>query len=307
MFEIFFLGTSASAPSARRGLSSLLVKHNEHRFLIDCGEGTQRQILQSGIGFKSLNRILLTHGHLDHILGLGGLMSTFIRWESIEHLEICAGRSVLERVKVLVNDVVLRGTTPPMMLSYREITPGLVYDEDDFTVTAVPVTHRGPDCLGYIFEEKSRRPFLADKADTLGIPFGRERSLLVNGQSITLANGSTIHPQDVLGEELPGTKLAVIGDTGRAEELLPYVAGAHGLVIESTYLDVDVDMARQFSHLTARDAAELARKAGVGLLMLNHISRRYREKEVLAEAQSIFPNTIVARDFDYYSVKKPEP
>ena len=199
MFEIFFLGTSASAPSARRGLSSLLVKHNEHRFLIDCGEGTQRQILQSGIGFKSLNRILLTHGHLDHILGLGGLMSTFIRWESIEHLEICAGRSVLERVKVLVNDVVLRGTTPPMMLSYREITPGLVYDEDDFTVTAVPVTHRGPDCLGYIFEEKSRRPFLADKADTLGIPFGRERSLLVNGQSITLTNGSTIHPQDVLG------------------------------------------------------------------------------------------------------------
>ncbi len=307
MFEIFFLGTSASAPSARRGLSSLLVKHNEHRFLIDCGEGTQRQILQSGIGFKSLNRILLTHGHLDHILGLGGLMSTFIRWESIEHLEICAGRSVLERVKVLVNDVVLRGTTPPMMLSYREITPGLVYDEDDFTVTAVPVTHRGPDCLGYIFEEKSRRPFLADKADTLGIPFGRERSLLVNGQSITLANGSTIHPQDVLGEELPGTKLAVIGDTGRAEELLPYVAGAHGLVIESTYLDVDVDMARQFSHLTARDAAELAGKASVGLLMLNHISRRYREKEVLAEAQSIFPNTIVARDFDYYSVKKPEP
>ena len=307
MFEIFFLGTSASAPSARRGLSSLLVKHNEHRFLIDCGEGTQRQILQSGIGFKSLNRILLTHGHLDHILGLGGLMSTFIRWESIEHLEICAGRSVLERVKVLVNDVVLRGTTPPMMLSYREITPGLVYDEDDFTVTAVPVTHRGPDCLGYIFEEKSRRPFLAEKADTLGIPFGRERSLLVNGQSITLANGSTIHPQDVLGEELPGTKLAVIGDTGRAEELLPYVAGAHGLVIESTYLDVDVDMARQFSHLTARDAAELASKAGVGLLMLNHISRRYREKEVLAEAQSIFPNTIVARDFDYYSVKKPEP
>ena len=307
MFEIFFLGTSASAPSARRGLSSLLVKHNEHRFLIDCGEGTQRQILQSGIGFKSLNRILLTHGHLDHILGLGGLMSTFIRWESIEHLEICAGRSVLERVKVLVNDVVLRGTTPPMMLSYREISPGLVYDEDDFTVTAVPVTHRGPDCLGYIFEEKSRRPFLADKADTLGIPFGRERSLLVNGQSITLANGSTIHPQDVLGEELPGTKLAVIGDTGRAEELLPYVAGAHGLVIESTYLDVDVDMARQFSHLTARDAAELAGKASVGLLMLNHISRRYREKEVLAEAQSIFPNTIVARDFDYYSVKKPEP
>ena len=304
MFEVVFLGTSASAPSARRGLSSLVVKHNEHRFLIDCGEGTQRQILQSGIGFKGLSRILLTHGHLDHILGLGGLMSTFIRWESIESLEICAGKSVLERVKVLVNDVVLRGTTPPMMLTYREITPGVIYDEDDFTVTAIPVTHRGPDCLGYIFEEKARRPFLPEKADALGIPFGRERSLLVAGEAVTLADGRTIQPEEILGALHPGTKLAVIGDTGRTEDLLPYVRDAHGLIIESTYITEDQPMARQFSHLTARDAAELAKKAGVETLLLTHISRRYRERDVLAEAQSVFPGAIVVRDFDTFTIKK---
>ena len=225
MFEILFLGTSASAPSAKRGLSAQIVKHDEYRFLIDCGEGTQRQILQSGIGFKQLTRILLTHGHLDHILGLGGLMSTFMRWEAIEELEIFGGKSALERVRTLINDVVLRGANPPMMLHYREIGPGVLFETDDFTVTAFPVTHRGPDCLGYMFEEKARRPFLPEKATELGVPFGPERRLLVEGQSITLENGSIVSPEDVLGPLQRGTKLMVVGDTGRTDDLLPY---AHG-------------------------------------------------------------------------------
>jgi ribonuclease Z len=91
LFEIVFLGTSASAPSIHRGLSSQVVLHDEHRFLVDCGEGTQRQILKSGLGFKRLNKVLITHGHLDHILGLGGLLSTFTRWEAIEELDIYGG------------------------------------------------------------------------------------------------------------------------------------------------------------------------------------------------------------------------
>jgi ribonuclease Z len=304
VFEILFLGTSASAPSARRGLSAQIVKHDEYRFLIDCGEGTQRQILQSGIGFKQLTRILLTHGHLDHILGLGGLMSTFLRWEAIEELEIFGGKSALERVRVLINDVVLRGTNPPMSLHFREIGPGVLFETDDFSVTAFPVSHRGPDCLGYLFEEKARRPFLPEKATELGVPFGPERRLLVEGQTITLANGNVVGPEDVLGPLLRGTKLMVVGDTGRTDDLLEYAQGADALVIESTYLDEEADMAKQFAHMTARGAAELALKAGVKRLILTHISRRYREKDVLAQAQSIFPNVVVARDFDSFPVKR---
>ncbi len=304
MFEILFLGTSASAPSVKRGLSGLIVSHNEYRFLIDCGEGTQRQILQSGIGFKRLSRILLTHGHLDHILGLGGLLSTFMRWETIEELEIIGGRSTLERVHALLFDVVLRGKEPPMPLKITEIKPGTFFDAEDFTVTAFPVTHRGPDCLGYLFEEKSRRPFLAEKADALGVPFGPERRELVNGNAVTLADGRRITPDEVLGPWEKGSKLVVVGDAGRTDDLLEVCRDADGLVIESTYLDEEADMAKQFSHLTARMGAELAVKAGVKKLILTHISRRYREKDVIAEAQSIFPNAVIARDFDKYQIRK---
>ncbi len=304
MFEILFLGTSASAPSAKRGLSGQIVSHNEYRFLIDCGEGTQRQILQSGAGFKRMTRILLTHGHLDHILGLGGLLSTFLRWEAIEELEIFGGRSTLERVRTLLYDVVLRGNQPPMPLRLIEIKPGVIFEADDFTVTAFSVTHRGPDCLGYIFEGKARRPFLAEKADELGVPFGPERRELVAGNPVTLIDGRIVTPQDVLGPLEKGSKLVVVGDTGRTDNLLEFCKDADGLVIESTYLDEEADMAKQFSHLTARMGAELAIKAGVKKLILTHISRRYREKDVIAEVQSIFPNTVVARDFDTFQIKR---
>jgi len=304
LFELLFLGTSASAPSARRGLSGLVVSHNEYRFLVDCGEGTQRQILQSGIGFKRLTRILLTHGHLDHILGLGGLLSTLLRWESIDELQIYGGKSTLERVHTLLYDVVLRGNQPPMPMTLNEIKPGVIFDAEDFTVTAFPVTHRGPDCLGYVFEEKARRPFLSEKADSLGVPFGPERRELVEGREITLADGKVIKPDDVLGDWERGSKLVVVGDTGRTDNLVEVCKDADGLVIESTYLDEEADMAKQFNHLTARMGADLAAKAGVKKLILTHISRRYREKDVVSEAQSVFPGAVVARDFDTYQIKK---
>ena len=306
MFEILFLGTSASAPSAKRGLSAQIIKHDEYRFLVDCGEGTQRQILQSGTGFKNLTRILLTHGHLDHILGLGGLMSTFMRWEAIEELDIFAGRSTLDRVYDLLYGVVLRGNDAPMPLRLNEIKPGLFFETDDFTISAFSVTHRGPDCLGYIFEGKARHPFLADKANELGVPFGPERRDLVAGKEITLADGRHIRPDDVLGPLQRGVKLVVVGDAGRTDDIFPACRDADALVIESTYLDEEAEMARLFSHLTARQAAELAVKANVKKLIITHISRRYREKDVLKEAQAIFPNSVVARDFDSFQIKREE-
>ena len=304
MFEITFLGTSASAPSIHRGLSAQVVQHNEYRFLIDCGEGTQRQILKSGLGFKRLNRVLITHGHLDHILGLGGLLSTFMRWEAIEEIEIMGGRSALARVKDLLYGVVLRGIEPPVDLIFREIQPGPIFDCEDFTITAFPVSHRGPDCFGYRFDEKSRRPFLPEKAEALAVPPGPWRRDLVAGKSITLPDGRTIHPDQVLGPDRPGTKFVHVGDAGNTDQLIQYLQGADTLVIEATYLEADADMAARFGHLTAAQAARLSLAANVNHLILTHISRRYRERDVLAEARNIFPNTQVARDFDCYQIKR---
>jgi ribonuclease Z len=304
LFEITFLGTSASAPSPKRNLPAYLVQHDEHRFLVDCGEGTQRQILQSGVGFKRLNRILITHGHLDHILGLAGLLSTFMRWESIDRLEIYGGANALERISDLIHGVVLRGAKPPMPISLIPVKPGLIFDAPDFTVSAFTVNHRGPDCYGYLFEEKGHQPFLAEKAEALGIPPGPLRGKLVKGESVTLEDGRVITPRMVTGDFKPGTRLAAIGDLGETDSLVDLLQGVDGLVIESTYLEEERDMARQFSHLTAHQAAVFANQIGAGKLMLTHLSRRYRDKDVQAEAQAVFENAVVARDFDNFIIKK---
>jgi ribonuclease Z len=281
-----------------------VVLHDEHRFLIDCGEGTQRQILQSGLGFKRLNRILITHGHLDHILGLAGLLSTLTRWETMDQLDIYAGRMALERIHDLLFGVVLRGARPPVGIDLHEIQAGKIFDGGDFTVSAFPVFHRGSDSFGYIFQEKSRRPFLAEQADLLGIPQGPWRRDLVSGSPVTLPDGRLIQPDQVLGPERTGTRFVHVGDTGRIDNLVEPCRNADALVIESTYLEEEGDMARDFSHLTARSAAQLAQRAGVKHLILTHLSRRYRERDVLAEAQSVFPAARVARDFDMYQVRR---
>lgn len=307
MFEMVFLGTSASAPSIRRGLSAHVVLYKEYRFLIDCGEGTQRQILRSGLGFKRLGRILLTHGHLDHILGLGGLVSTFGRWEAIDRLEIYGGAWTLERVHDLIFKVVMRGARPPLDIQLIEIKPGVLLEDDDFELRAFPVTHRGTDCFGFSFYEKPRRPFLNKVAEALGVPRGPERRQLVQGQSLTLPSGQVIHPNQVLGSLRPGAKLVHIGDAGQVDDLHDYARDADALVIEATYLSHEADLARHFGHLTAALAAQLALEANVRHLYLTHISRRYREKDVLAEAAAVFSHTTVARDFDHIRVTKEKP
>jgi ribonuclease Z len=304
LFELVFLGTSASAPSVNRNLPAILIKHDEFRFLVDCGEGTQRQILQAGIGFKRLNRILITHGHLDHILGLAGLISTLLRWETIDTLEIYGGKAALNRINDLIYGVVLRGNHSPFDLALVPIEEGVIIDEKEFTITAIPVQHRGPDNFGYLFQEKGRYPFLPEKAEALEIPSGPWRRDLVNGKAITLPDGRKISPEQVLGDYKAGTRMVVLGDIAETDSLKTYCDQADALVTEATYLETEADMAQQFGHMTARRSAELASKANVKQLILTHLSRRYRERDVLAEAQAVFPNTVIARDFDTFLVKK---
>jgi ribonuclease Z len=285
-------------------LTAQVVSYRELRFLIDCGEGTQRQILRSGIGFRRLNRILITHGHLDHILGIAGLLSTFSRWEAIEQLEIWASPFALERISDLVYGVVLRGARPSIKIELVPIEKGLLMESEHLQVHAFPVRHRGPGCFGFDFREQTRRPFLVERADELGIPAGPVRGELVRGNPVTLEDGRTVEPEQVLGPPQAGLRLVHVGDCGSTDSLVKVCSGADALVIEATYLDFEASLAKQFGHLTAKQAAELAREAQVGHLYLTHVSRRYRERQILEEAQSVFPAVTVARDFDQFAIRR---
>ena len=307
MFDLVFLGTSAAAPSAYRGLSAHIVSHRQYRFLLDCGEGTQRQILRSGMGFRRLDNILLTHGHLDHIMGLGGLVSTLTRWDEgvMENFDIYGSKATLKRVSDLVFGVALRGSKSADSVKLHPLKPGMVILEDTkFKLTAFPVKHRGSGCFGFAFEEKSRRPFLDEKAEALRVPFGPERAQLVQGEAVTLADGRTIQPDDVLGEEVKGTKYIHIGDLAETEGLEEVCADADALVVEATYTEDEAEMAKSYGHLTAAQGARFAKEVGVKTLILTHISRRHTGRQIGREAGSIFKNTYVARDFDRFEISQ---
>ncbi len=303
MFELVFLGTAASVPSIQRGLSAAVLMHREYRFLIDCGEGTQRQILRSGLGFKRLDRVLLTHGHLDHILGLGGLASTYARWEAIGDMQIHGGTWALQRVRDLMR-VAFGPGEAHLHVQYHPMSPGLLMEDEQFEVRAFPVEHRRTEAFGFSFEEKSRRAFLPERAEALGVPVGPVRRDLVRGIPATLPDGRVVMPDEVLGPLNAGARVVFVGDAGRVDNLVADAAGADLLAIEATYTEAEHDTAADFGHLTARQAAWLAREAGVGALVLHHISRRYAAREILDEACAVFPNTMVARDFDMFRIVK---
>jgi ribonuclease Z len=301
MFELIFLGTSASVPSADRNQPGLLISANGTRILVDCGEGTQRQLLRSGLGFRQLGRLLLTHGHLDHVLGITGLLSTLGLQQSSEGMIINGGARTLETVSRILAGHWGEGRSP-IPLTLAPISQGQVAQENGFTITAFPVRHRDTDSYGYSFQPIARRHLQRDRLVALDVPDGAIRRELAAGRSTRLADGRTIEPADVLGPLENGRKLVVVGDTETTDGLRDFVQDAAILVIEATFIRKDRAMAKDYGHLTAEQAAFLAASSGVDQLILTHISGRYAAEDILAEAREIFPSTHIANDLDRFKV-----
>lgn len=296
MFALTFLGTSASVPSVERNHPALLVEAAGKRVLIDCGEGTQRQLLRSGAGFRRLDRMLLTHAHLDHMLGIPGLFSTLGLRQTSDVMTIHGGEGTLDIVIRMLAGLWGAGRAP-IPIEFAPLIEGQVIDAGEFTIDCFPVRHRDTDSFAFVFQSPARRRLRPDRLKALGVPDGPLRGELAAGRPIVLAN-RTVDPEDVLGPPSGGTKLVVIGDTETTEGLSQYVADADMLVIEATFLDRDAPTARNYGHLTAAEAASFAATNNVGQLMLTHLSGRYEDEEILAEAAKIFPSTRIAADFD---------
>lgn len=297
MFDLTFLGTSASVPSAERNHPALLVEVGSYRIMVDCGEGTQRQLLRSGAGFRRLDRLLLTHGHFDHVLGIGGLFSTLRLRQSTEVMTIHGSADTLDVVARMLAGLWGEGCSP-IPLQLVPLRTGLVLDAGSFTISCFPVRHRDTGSFGFCFESNARRHLRADRLAALQVPDGPVRKGLAEGRSVTLADGRSIDPDDVLGPQQTGKKLVIVGDAGSDEGLAEHVRDADVLVIEATFLERDAAIARDYGHLTASEAASLAATSNVKLLVLNHVSGRYSDAEILEEARKTFPNSRIASDFD---------
>lgn len=301
MFALTFLGTSASVPSAERNHPALLVEAAGERMLIDCGEGTQRQLLRSGAGFRRLDRILLTHGHLDHVLGIPGLFSTLGLRQTSDVMTIHGGPGTLDVVIRMLAGLWGAGRAP-IAVEFASLSEGPVIDAGDFTIDCFAVRHRDTDSFGFSLQSPARRHLLSDRLAALGVPDGPLRGELAAGRPVIIEGGLTIDPEDVLGPPGGGKKLVVIGDTETTDGLSEHVADADLLVIEATFLDRDAPTARDYGHLTAAEAARFAAANNVQRLVLTHLSGRYENEEILTEAARIFPNVRIAADFDRIAV-----
>jgi len=300
MFDLVFLGTSAAVPSAERGSPALYIGRGPDRFLVDCGEGTQRQLMRARLGFRGLRHILLTHLHLDHVAGLAGLVATRALFGIEDPIEIIGSDETVTYVGRYLALTVGRGRAAGYRLCAVE--PGPVRSWPRWGLEAFAVRHRGTQSLGYRFTEETRVPLLPGRLAELGVPDGPSRRELAEGRSVELADGRQIAPEMVRGAPVAGAKLVVIGDVEDVASLTPPAHGADALVVEATYLDRDAALARSHGHLTAATAARLARDAGVGELLLTHISGRYPPEEILAEAAALFSRARVVADFDRISV-----
>jgi ribonuclease Z len=292
--DLVFLGTSGSMPTAQRAPTAILVRRGGERLLIDCAEGTQRQLLRSNVGLIELREVFLTHYHADHYLGLPGMLKTFALRGREVPITIYGPPGLRELFGALRR--IFGKLTYPYELV--ELRPGDVLERRGYRLETFPVNH-GVSAVGYALVEEPRPGrFDVEMAAALGIPEGPERGALQRGETVTLPDGRAIPPQSVLGEVRPGRKVAISADTAYSQRVIEAVRGADVLVHEATFAEEERDRAHETLHSTAAEAADVARSSEVGLLALTHLSNRYFGGEIEREAQAVFPDTVVPRDLD---------
>ena len=300
MLSVTFLGTSASRPTVERNVPGLAVTREGETFLVDCGEGTQRQMMRYGVSF-ALNEIFFTHFHADHFLGVIGLVRTFGLQGRTDPLHLYgpkgAKRILGEALKLGVDRI-------PFEVAVHEVKPGEVLGDrgrgtgERYDVRVFGTEHGAPS-VGYALAEHERRGrFDPEKARAARIPEGPLWGKLTKGETITTDDGRQITPSDFVGPNRPGRLLVITGDTRPCASVVDAAQGADLLIHEATFGEEEKDRAKDTNHSTALEAAQVALAAKAKRLVLVHLSARYSAapEELLTEARTVFAETTVAKD-----------
>jgi ribonuclease Z len=300
-FDVVFLGTGGSVPTARRATACVLVRRGGERLLFDCGEGAQRQ-MQRSTGLVQIDEIYITHLHADHYLGIPGLLKTYDLHDRQRPLRIL-GPPGLRDLFVAIRRIVGRVAYP---LELVELVAGEPVTHDGYEVRGFPVAHR-VTAYGYALVEATRPGrFDPQAAARLGVASGPDYGRLQRGEEVPAGDGSMVRPEQVIGEARPGRKVVISGDTTPTEMTKVAAHGAELLVHDGSFADEETERAAETGHSTARQAAELARSADVAMLALVHISSRYQVDAVVAEAREVLPSAFAPRDFDVVEIPLPE-
>ncbi|MEH2086719.1 ribonuclease Z [Nostoc sp.] len=307
--QITFLGTSSGVPTRSRNVSSVALRlpQRAELWLFDCGEGTQHQIMRSELKMSQLSRIFITHMHGDHIFGLMGLLATCGLAGNVQRIDIYGPPGLNDYIQSASRYSYTHFSYP---IKVHAIRPGVIYEDEDFTVSCGNLHHR-ITAFGYRVAEKDRTGrFDVEKAKALQIPPGRVYGQLKRGETVTLADGRVIDGTQLCGPTEIGRKIAYCTDTIYCDGAVQLAHDADVLIHEATFAHQDADMAFQRLHSTTTMAAQTALAAGARRLIMSHFSPRYAPgntlelKDLLKEARAIFPRTDMAHDFMIHEVPR---